>query len=849
MFNATKHIMLFFLSSVIASLMVPSESIALDVIEGGYPHAFFFRSAEGTAANPAISYEKWEKDFSRLMGIEGKVLEEELIGRSKRNPEFFTRFKKDHSEQLVLLHFNGNACDPYCDHDLFFAGHWVYFNGAVILKDIPAESGETDIHVSDADLFKTNIGRFQNDNEDIGLCELDADGKPDWHRSEQVQLLSVDTAKNIIRVKRGCYGTSPLPFQAQKAYAAAHKFEGPWGQKNRLLWDYNYSTACPRDANGFTCADIQVKRLAALFANDGLLGAFDGLEFDVLHNYSGRMMGARAADCNADGLPDAGIINDENVYGLGVTQFLEKLRAELGEKKLILADGHASRSQRGFNILNGIESEGWPTLTDYHLDDWSGGLNRHFFWDANCFPPAFNYINHKFNSLDPKQPGKIVRPEVPYGIHRLVFAAAVFTDSAICYSFVPPKDTPEELIGIWDELRCGSKNKVGWLGQPVSDPVRLAESAPNLMTEALLQNITGKQGTTVTCDGIRINAESNCDETAFRIDDIPCNGPDLYLRVTASCNLPEKQRARLMHVGIAPPHGQLITAEEPEITMCLRNQQEKTAIPAGNASLRYFPGNRIGDEIHDAYMTHPPYGPLGVGYVAWERRITVPQDGRLDLYTAMGVKSPERSDGVDFIIQAASVENDNPQTFTEIFRYNQKAHEWRAHSCSLEQWENQELCLKFIADCGPADNSTTDHAFWGDIYVVNAKESEKRNTPVKYMTWVNEKAFTSTFCFSEILSPTLDIEFIIEGGEAISVSSLSAHTHADAIYRLFEHGLVLANPSPRPYTFNLAEISPGNQYQRLSGSPAQDPKTNSGESVGAQVTLPPKDALFLLLID
>jgi len=216
----------------------------LRVLSAEYPCVFFFRQAEGRASQKGLSYEQWEKTFERLMGIEGKVLDEEIVGRSIRNIEFFTRFKQRHPGQLVLLHFNGNARDPRWESDRFFAGHWVYYNGAKILSDVPAERGLTDIRVDNPSLFKVNVGRYRTSNEDIGLCTLGADGKPDWHRSEQVQLISVDTKNKTIRVRRGCYGTKPRTFSAG-SYAAAHMTEGPWGKPNHLLWYYNYSTCCP----------------------------------------------------------------------------------------------------------------------------------------------------------------------------------------------------------------------------------------------------------------------------------------------------------------------------------------------------------------------------------------------------------------------------------------------------------------------------------------------------------------------------------------------------------------------------------------------------------------------------
>jgi len=53
---------------------------------------------------------------------------------------------------------------------------------------------------------------------------------------------------------------------------------------------------------------------------------------------------------------------------------------------------------------------------------------------------------------------------VPWSIHRLVLAAAVMTDSAICYSYAPPAE-PGEALGIWDELVRGRDRQVGRLGR------------------------------------------------------------------------------------------------------------------------------------------------------------------------------------------------------------------------------------------------------------------------------------------------------------------------------------------------------------------------------------------------
>ncbi len=857
-----------------------------EIFAKGYPRAFFFRASEGLARSKRFPFDAWEKGLLPLNGIMGKVLNEEIPGTSDTNVAFFTRFKANHPEKLVLLHYNGNARDP---RDApgpygsgrpgqrlrgaspeFFAGHWIYHNGCGITSDLPAEDGESVVHVEDPSLFKANMGRYGDRNEDIGICALGPDGRPDWRIAEQLELISIDQAARTLRVKRGAFGTKPLSFRAGRAYIAAHVTEGPWGRRSNLLWFYNYATVCPRDAKGRTCADVLLDDLAQRFlpggaaltppgradptAEPGALQNFDGLEFDVMSfdrsPKSGRI-GLRAMDCDADGRADGGIIDGVNVYGIGVYEFCRRLRERLGSEKLILADGAGARHQRGFGVLNGIESEGWPHLSDWEIVDWSGGLNRHNFWRENAHPPAFSYVNHKFI-----QKGKPVR--VPPSISRLVLAACHFTDSAVTYSLQPPKDEGE-LIGIYDELRLGTEGKTNWLGMPVGEPRRLGFESPDLLggegakvAQAFAKRWTSENAAVSMRDeprALRLVAKQSAEgplRFALRGVDVPDGDVLLRLRIRADgmAAYPEGI-ARLVWVACHSA-GELIKPRIPLTGMAIRGGPERPIDPATGAVARYQERGTIGGESHRSYVVHPPYKGA-TGYAFWETELTLPPaDCQLEFHTGLSDTARATSDGVTFKILLGDRDAEH-----EVFNRHHQERAWRAHSVDISRWKAKTVRLRFVSDVGPKDNPTADQSYWGDVMVVRADRNTRPRvslpyTPIRIMTWAGSRWFDASFYFRDRGPDTVDLEFEVEGIEPVDIADMSLHADADAICREYEHGAVLANPSMHQYTFDMAELFPGQRFRRLKGSPKQDPNTNDGSPVGTSITLGPRDAIFLV---
>lgn len=123
------------------------------------------------------------------------------------------------------------------------------------------------------------------------------------------------------------------------------------------------------------------------------------------------------------------------------------------------------------------------------------------------------------------------------------------------------------------------------------------------------------------------------------------------------------------------------------------------------------------------------------------------------------------------------------------------------------------------------------------------------DTPLQeILSWCDRQPHTSTFAFRDLEPGAYELGLQVEGAEPVRILRLTAHQHQDVMYREFPGGVVLANPSHRPYTFDLATLLPDNHYRRIAGHHLQDggpDGTNNGEPVCAPVEVEPLDALLL----
>ncbi|WP_194945002.1 hypothetical protein [Shewanella sp. TC10] len=456
------------------SAVISSDLSSLTIMGEEYPKAIYFRNAENSAANETIPYEKWKNRWSKLDGMVVKALDEEIPGRSGEAQKKFLKYKSEFPQKLMLLHFNGNARDPRFDLDAFKHQDWTYFVGTDAKGKITPSADATVIKVNNTDVFKQGWGRGNKGNDDIAIVTRGANGKLNWDRVEQVKLVSINKKQSSITVARGQFNTKPLSFDKGNAYLAPHVAQAPFAKgSEQSLWRYNFTQLGSKADYGQSMAQALADNLLSYMSNKGSLSSFDGIEFDVLASYRGLGHHTRKnkIDYNFDGKFSSLDNQAANQYSIGVRHFLTQLRQKLGDNKLLLADGNELNQQREFGLLNGIESETWPSHWDPEIEQWSSGMNRHLFWNDNCYSPCFSYI--KLGEL-PSKKGQSVAPTE--NTRKLRVAAALIMDATIAPAYRPKG----KKIDNWPELTGRKKKYNNWLGKAISPPMhyKISDSQP-----------------------------------------------------------------------------------------------------------------------------------------------------------------------------------------------------------------------------------------------------------------------------------------------------------------------------------------------------------------------------------
>jgi hypothetical protein len=847
-----------FVPALLLGLAFPSASHAtrldnLLVLHGGYPRALFYRASEWMARN-GMPYDQWDATFSRLDGIVGKALDEEIPGTSIHNIEYFTRFKQLHPDQAVILHYNGSARRPMDAGKRYFAGHWLYFNGSRITGDVPAQAADTVIPVQTTALFSLHVGLYKNRGDDVGICLLTPDGRPDWSHAEQAQLLAINEAQGTLTVRRGVYGTVPRHFPAGGSYVAAHAVGGPVGQDEPMSWYYNHATSCPKDQAGRNCNDALAGELAGIFSAGGALAAFDGIVFDAFPEWLRPLASVpgRGIDTDADGQADRGIVDGVNVWRVGFYEFFRTLRQALGNDRLIMSDGSGEQAMyRYTGLINGIDSEGWPLSVDRDMSRWSSGLNLNTFWCQNGRTPLLSYATLKVGGGD-ETPFDYI---MPLAQARMVIAGCQLTDTGFTF-YQPAPDEPDGAYGVYDELWRGLDRQANWLGKPLGEAQHVGLRSPDLLngrgvrfSPGLFEG-AGSQFEVI--DGGRTmkvsSSSAGATRTNFQLRGLSLPARDLLLNLRVRCDpaqgLPG-ERARLMSVTSYCPGDLAHPGDWPNTYV---GRAGETEASAGGADVRiaYNEAINIRGQTHHGYRVEPPSG-RAITWVSWERQVVVPPaPARLHFVTGLEHESDRPAKGVTFqvFVQEGSQS-------TQLLSAPQVDDFWTLRAADLSPWGGKTVVLRFVSALTRGQIGATIRTCWGDVFVMPGQSGDPippafSTTPFWLLALVDDKSLEVNFYCRDRGPSIADIGFEVEGPEPLYLSALTAHGSPDAVCREFKHGLVLANPSTSPHPFHLGALFPGAHFRRFQGSPEQDPVTNDGRPVGDRVVVPPIDALFLV---
>ena len=512
----------------------------LTVLTNRYPKVFAFRQAEALAN--IRNYHDWEAAFRPLSGVVAKLLPEERTDTvTMRNAIFFTRFKQRYPSKLALLHMNGRARLPMFETEGWFAGWWLYRAGTRTVEALGKDT--TTLRVTETTPFRLEIDCFGRCWEDLVITKCDVNGLPDFSVAEHIRLIAIDGGAGSLMVERAMYGSAARAWPVG-SYIAPHVTNGPYFRGDKV-WLYNFSTSSPRDSAGLHVIDGIMAGLRPRFAPGGQLAALDGIELDIFNLATG---GREGVDADGDGVSDSAMAGEEDLYTLGLVDFARQLRAMLGPDRLLLVDGGLGQ-RPDMAAINGIEHEGFPSLSDVDQLKWSQGLADMAFFEDAGLSPRLSYAMYKFSPP--------LEPPERFSRFRLALAASLITNSAFTFYDEPTEGSTKGLppgpdsgifpniFTIWDEIRGGDLNRACWLGRPMGEAVHAAESLPDLyngagvaLTNTFIGSITNS-GTTIKkikgTGGRYLLLQSGSGDIDVNLPTV-LSGPDLVLLIDISAD-------------------------------------------------------------------------------------------------------------------------------------------------------------------------------------------------------------------------------------------------------------------------------------------------------------------------
>ncbi|TAJ21003.1 MAG: hypothetical protein EPO65_02360 [Dehalococcoidia bacterium] len=454
-----------------------SGSRARYIEAAGYPRPVLFRNGIETWGIRGVPTEEMVALAKPYDMVIAKALDEEVVDRAKVAP-YMVAIKRAAPEKIVLDHFLLIGRNPKSQYPPVWPGHWLLLNGTTLASDLGDGAGDTTLVLTDRAAVAAG--------DDVQVTALDAAGKPDYSRVEQMRVLSV--AGDRATVQRGNYGTTRQRFEARRTRVAAHAAVTYGG--GDPIWKYNFCRESPRDPSNRRLIEALAQPLAEYLKPGAILDGLDGYQFDVAaFSTTGQNQGQRRLDCDNDGAPDSGYVKGVSSYGLGVVEFQSVLRGLVGEKVLLISEATGWWSARDVAFANGMENESFPDL--HHWEQFSSAYQRYQFWRETARAPRLSYLQLK-ETTEAFTRCPVEDKGTNWKI-RLSLGAALLGDGYFAYMSTNEEGRPEcnyvdrtrnnLNVSEIEEFSGGADKRYHYLGSPRGEAqhVDLLGSAPNLI--------------------------------------------------------------------------------------------------------------------------------------------------------------------------------------------------------------------------------------------------------------------------------------------------------------------------------------------------------------------------------
>lgn len=443
----------------------------------GYPRPVLFRNGIETQGVRGVPVEEMVALVKPYDMVIAKALDEEVVDRGKVAP-YMVAIKRAAPEKIVIDHFLLIGRNPKSTTPPVWPGHWLLLNGTTLASDLGDGAGDTTLVLTDRAAVAAG--------DEVQVMALDAAGKPDYARLEQMRIVSVSGDRAT--VQRANHGTTRQRFEARRTRVAAHAAV-TYGNGDPI-WKYNFCREAPRDASNKRLIEALAQPLADYLKPGGILEGLDGYQFDVAaFSTTGQNQGQRRLDCDNDGAPDSGYVRGVSSYGLGVVEFQSVLRGLVGEKVLLISEATGWWSARDIAFANGMENESFPDL--HHWEQFSSAYQRYQFWRETSRAPRLSYLQLK-ETTEAFTRCPVEDKGTNWKI-RLSLGAALLGDGYFAYISTNEEGRPEcnyvdrarnnLNVSEIEEFSAGADKRYHYLGAPRGEAQRvdLLGSAPNLI--------------------------------------------------------------------------------------------------------------------------------------------------------------------------------------------------------------------------------------------------------------------------------------------------------------------------------------------------------------------------------